>query len=73
MDIRVFAIRNRIEDQQVRLQYLNTLEMIADLGTKALDARRFAFLRDVMNGYALVRAGGGEGAAALPSLVVRFD
>ena len=29
MDIRVFSIRNRIEDQEVRLKYISTLEMAA--------------------------------------------
>ena len=37
MDIRVFAIRNRIEDQQVQLKYISTLEMAADIATKGLD------------------------------------
>jgi len=53
MDIRVFGIRNRIEDRAVRTQYLTTLEMVADLGTKALDNKTFVYLRDLMNGYAL--------------------
>ncbi len=29
--------------------------MVADLGTKALPDRQFAYLRDKMNGYALVK------------------
>ena len=56
MDIRVFSIRNRIEDQQLQLKLINTLEMVADVGTKALDTNKFKFFRDVLNGYALVRA-----------------
>ena len=56
MDIRVFAIRNRIEDQQVQLKYISTLEMAADIATKGLDQDKFTFFRDLLNGYALVRA-----------------
>ena len=29
--------------------------MIADIGTKALPDKQFAYLRDKMNGYALVK------------------
>jgi hypothetical protein len=56
MDIRVFKVRERIEDQDVYLEYARTCEMLADIGTKALGARQFTYLRDLMNGYALVRA-----------------
>jgi len=56
MDIRVFKIRERIEDQEVHLEYCRTVEMLADIGTKALGAKQFVYLRDLMNGYALVRA-----------------
>jgi hypothetical protein len=56
MDVRVFKVRERIEDQEVYLKFLGTCEMIADIGTKALGARQFTFLRDMMNGYAIVRA-----------------
>jgi hypothetical protein len=71
IDIRVFGIRNIIEDQKVRTQYCNTLEMVADLGTKALDEKRFVFLRDLMNGYALVAAS--KGRKGLPSMVCSFS
>ena len=53
MDIRVFSIRNRIEDDEVQLKLISTLKMVADVGTKALDRRQFEFCRDVLNGYAL--------------------
>ena len=56
MDIRVFAIRNKIEDHQIMLKLISTVEMVADMGTKALDQKKFVFFRDVMNGYALARA-----------------
>jgi hypothetical protein len=32
-----------------------TARMLADLGTKALPDSQFAYLRDEINGYALVR------------------
>jgi len=52
----VLKVRERIEDQEVYLEYVSTCEMIADLGTKAVGARQFTYLRDLMNGRALVRA-----------------
>ena len=42
--------------------------MLTDIGTKALDEKQFVFLRDLANGYALVRASGG--VVDLPSLVI---
>ncbi len=37
MDLRVMTIRNKIEDMKVVPLYLRTSEMIADIGTKAVD------------------------------------
>jgi hypothetical protein len=51
-EIRVFSIRNKVEDMKVVPIYLETHKMIADLGTKALDPKLFCALRDVMCGYA---------------------
>ncbi len=51
-EIRVFSVRNNIEDMKVVPIYLETFKMLADLGTKALDPRLFGVLRDVMCGYA---------------------
>ena len=56
LSVRVYGLRNRIEDQEVMLKYCNSLAMAADLGTKLFSIRRFKFLRDLVNGYALVRA-----------------
>ena len=56
LQVRVYGLRNRIEDQECMLKYISTLEMAADLGTKLFSVRRFKFLRDLVNGYALVRA-----------------
>ena len=51
-EIRVFSVRNKIEDMKVVPIYLETTKMLADLGTKALDPKLFCALRDVMCGYA---------------------
>jgi hypothetical protein len=41
-----YAIRNKIEDMKVVPMYLRTCEMIADIGTKALEPKLFTYLRD---------------------------
>ncbi len=51
MDLRVMTIRNKIEDMKVVPLYLRTSEMIADIGTKALDPNLFTYLRDKLCGY----------------------
>jgi hypothetical protein len=51
MDLRVMTIRNKIEDMKVVPLYLRTSEMIADIGTKALDPKLFVYLRDKLCGY----------------------
>jgi hypothetical protein len=51
MDLRVMTIRNKIEDMKVVPMYLRTCEMIADIGTKALDPKLFTYLRDKPCGY----------------------
>jgi len=56
MDIRTLAVRNKVEDMKVIPIYCETLKMLADIGTKALDPLRFEILRDAMTGYALVEA-----------------
>ena len=71
LQIRVYGLRNRIEDQEVMVRYINTLEMAADLGTKLFSVRRFKFLRDLVNGYALVRASGRK--MDLPVMVISVD
>ena len=68
LDIRVFGIRNRLEDQHLELKYISTVEMVADLGTKNLGPIRFKLLRDIMNGYALVRASGRK--VSLPAAAI---
>jgi hypothetical protein len=56
IDLEILTIRNRIEDHQIATQYCNTKNMIADIGTKALSEAQFVKLRDMMNGYAIVKA-----------------
>jgi hypothetical protein len=56
MDMKVLTTRNRIEDHRIATQYSATTSMIADVGTKALPEVTFVRLRDMMNGYALVKA-----------------
>ena len=69
LDIRVFTLRNRIEDQEVALKWKDTLSLAADIGTKLFSIKRFKFLRDLVNGYALARA---NGKLALPSMVIKL-
>ena len=56
MDLQTLSIRNRIEDNQVFPIYTHTTTMLADMGSKALPEMPFIKFRDVMNGYALVKA-----------------
>ncbi len=51
MVMRVMTIRNKIEDMKVVPMYLRASEMIADIGTKALDPKLFTYLRDKLCGY----------------------
>jgi hypothetical protein len=52
---KVLASRNKIEDGQILPEFKGTVEMLADIGTKALPDRQFAVLRDQLNGYSLVK------------------
>ena len=51
-EIRVFSIRNKVEDMKVVPIYIETSKMIADIGTKALDPKLFCAFSDVLCGYA---------------------
>jgi hypothetical protein len=55
-EIRVFSIRNKIEDMKVEPIYLKTEDMLADIGTKALEPSLFISLRDQLCGYAKIVA-----------------
>jgi hypothetical protein len=50
MDLRVMTIRSKVEDMKVVPIYLKTTEMIADIGTKAVDPKTFAYLRGKLCG-----------------------
>jgi hypothetical protein len=56
MEVRVFSIRNKVEDMKVVPIYLETKLMLADIGTKALDPAQFISLRDQLCGYAPILA-----------------
>jgi hypothetical protein len=56
MEMRTLTIRNKIEDMKVIPLYCETLKMLADLGTKALDPARFEILRDAITGYGVLEA-----------------
>jgi hypothetical protein len=55
MERRILTARNKVEDHKIKPVLCKTDEMNADIGTKALPDRQFAYLRDKMNGYALVK------------------
>ena len=55
IDRTVLKCRNQIEDGEVLPVPRVTKEMWADVGTKALPGSQFAYLRDAMNGYSLVK------------------
>ncbi len=55
VDRKILAARNKIEDGQIMPKYIRTEEMVADIGMKALGDKQFVYLRDQMNGYALVK------------------
>ena len=57
-DLQYFTLRDRVIDKLIAMQYCNTLKQLSDIGTKLLPTAQFEFLRDLMNGYALVRASG---------------
>ena len=56
MEMRTLTVRNKIEDMKVVPVYCETAQMLADIGTKALEPARFELLRDAMTGYGLWQA-----------------
>ena len=56
MDIRVWKLKERIDDRLIVLEFCSTHDMLADLGTKPLGIKQFQYLRDFANGYSLCRA-----------------
>ena len=49
--MRTLSVRNKIEDGKVIPVWLKTIDMVADIGTKALDSATFVRLRDILTGY----------------------
>jgi hypothetical protein len=52
---RIMTARNMIEDGETFPEHCATDKMLADIGTKAFADKQFGYLRDQMNGYALVK------------------
>ena len=52
IDIRYFFIKDRIENGDIKIEYLHTKQMIADFLTKPLVGELFYRLRDLLLGYA---------------------
>ena len=55
MDTQLYDLSDRIVDQEVQLKHCSTEEMVADIGTKALSKSKFAYFRDLVNGYAVAK------------------
>ncbi len=53
MDLKTLSTRNRIEDHKIATAFLETGQMVSDMGSKALALNPFSRFRDTMNGYAL--------------------
>jgi len=71
MSLDTLTVRNMVEDHDIRTEHKRTHLMVADMGTKALSEGLFTLFRDVMNGYALVRAA--HPLKALPDEVFKGD
>jgi hypothetical protein len=56
MELRTLAVRNKVEDLKVVPVYCETMKMLADIGTKALDPNRFEILRDAITGYGMLES-----------------
>jgi hypothetical protein len=72
MDMKTLSVRNKIEDMKVVPVYCETSQMIADIGTKALEPQRFEILRDLMTGYALVETKKRGSWNAVSSLMINL-
>jgi len=51
MSMGTLSVRNKLEDGKVIPVWLKTIDMVADIGTKALDSATFVRLRDILTGY----------------------
>ena len=71
MSLDTLTVRNMVEDHDIQTEHKRTHLMVADMGTKALGEGLFTLFRDVMNGYALVKAG--HPGKELPDEVFKGD
>ena len=55
VDLKVLSSRQKIEDRKIVPVYKWTGRLAADIGTKALPESQFCLLRDINNGYGLVK------------------
>jgi len=55
LDMRLWKLKERVYNNEIRLVYCPTHEMLADIATKALGPKQFEYLRDLMTVYALLR------------------
>ena len=55
IDLKVLSSRQKIEDRKIVPVYKWTGRLAADIGTKALPESQFCLLRDINNGYGLVK------------------
>ena len=62
MSMRTLSVRNKIEDGKVIPVWLKTIDMVADIGTKALDSATFIRLRDILTGYMVQDITSSEGS-----------
>ena len=53
INIRYFFLKDRIESGEVKIEYMNTNNMIADVLTKPLQGAQFAKLRDALLGHSV--------------------
>ncbi len=60
-ETRTLTVRNKVEDLKVVPIYVKTTEMIADIGTKALEPKLFTYLRNLVCGYANKNNHGDDG------------
>jgi hypothetical protein len=66
-------VRNKVEDLKVIPVYCETTQMLADIGTKALDPTRFEILRDAMTGYGMLGALEDGNWDQYSSLIIRMS
>ncbi len=65
MDMRTLAVRNKVEDMKVVPVYCETIKMLADIGTKALEPNRFEIVRDILGVLEAMKKGNWNEMAVL--------